>query len=151
MAAQGPPSDRPALSVPSLPPTPSGPEVFNLLTTAARQVLRRRFRVVLLIRDAYDHLTANDGALAAVRDDVRAALRLLVAWAQRSYRQVSGSTLVVLVAALLYFIAPIDLLPDALGALGFVDDVAVIQSAVQTIHAELERFREWEDAGVPTT
>ena len=148
MAEQGPPLNRSALSVPSLPPAPSGREVFNLLATAARQVLRRRFRVVLLIRDAYDRLTANSGALPAVRDDVRAALRLLVAWAQRSYRQVSGGALVVLVAALLYFIAPVDLLPDALGALGFVDDVAVIQSAVQTIRAELERFREWEAASV---
>jgi uncharacterized membrane protein YkvA (DUF1232 family) len=151
MAVQGPTPDRSPLPVPSLPPAPSGPEVLDLLATAARQVLRRRFRVVLLIRDAYDHLTANAGALTAVRDDARTALRLLVAWAQRSYRQVSGGALVVLVAALLYFIAPVDLLPDALGTLGFVDDVAVIQSAVQTVHAELERFREWEAAGVSTT
>ena len=113
---------------------------------AARRVLRRRFRVVLLIRDAYAHLDANADALGAVWNDVKASLRLLVAWTRRSYRQVSGGALVLLVAALLYFVTPVDVIPDTLGVIGFVDDVAVIQTAVDTVRDELDHFREWEDA-----
>jgi uncharacterized membrane protein YkvA (DUF1232 family) len=101
--------------------------------------------VVLLIRDAYAHLNANASALSAVWNDVKASLRLLVAWTRRSYRQVSGSALLLLVAALLYFVTPIDIIPDTLGALGFVDDVAVIQTAVNTVRDELDAFRDWED------
>jgi Uncharacterized conserved protein len=116
----------------------------NTLVEAARQVLRRRFRVVLLIRDAYAHLEANADALAAVWSDLRAALRLLVAWTRRSYREVSTASLVLLVAALLYFITPIDVIPDTLGALGFVDDLAVVRTAVETVRGELDQFRDWE-------
>ena len=116
----------------------------STLIEAARRVLRRRFRVVLLIRDAYAHLEANADALTAVWADLQAALRLLLAWTRRSYRKVSAASLVLLVAALLYFVTPVDVIPDALGVLGFVDDLAVIQTAVETVREELEQFREWE-------
>ncbi len=124
---------------------PTSTELTETLTEATRRVLRRRFRVVLLIRDAYTHMEANAGALTAVWDDLRAALRLLIAWAQHSYRQVSGGSIVLLVAALVYFVTPVDIIPDTLGAIGFVDDVAVIETAIEAVRTELDRFRDWED------
>ncbi|PSQ73637.1 MAG: hypothetical protein BRD26_00500, partial [Bacteroidetes bacterium QH_1_64_81] len=66
----------------------------------------------------------------------------------RSYRQVSGASIVLLVAALVYLVTPVDIIPDTLGALGFVDDVAVIETAVQAVRTELDRFRDWEDTNV---
>ena len=139
-SSEAPPALRAA--VPSL---PAGSELTKTLLEAARRVLRRRFRVVLLIRDAYAHLDANADALSAVWDDVRAALRLLVAWTRRSYREVSGASLLLLVAALIYFVTPVDIIPDTLGAIGFVDDVAVIQTSIDAVRAELDRFRTWEE------
>jgi len=124
---------------------PTRSAMASTLLEAARRVLRRRFRVVLLIRDAYAHLEANTSALTAVWTDLRAALRLLVAWTRRSYRKVSTASLVLLVAALLYFVTPVDVIPDTLGALGFVDDLAVIQTAVETVRDELNQFRDWEE------
>lgn len=129
----------------ALGPLPTGSELTETLLEAARRVLRRRFRVVLLIRDAYAHLEANASALTVVWDDLQAALRLLLAWVQRSYRKVSGASILVLVAALIYFVTPVDVIPDTLGAIGFVDDIAVIETAVETVRTELDRFREWED------
>lgn len=152
MAAHETSSDTPSVLRPTFTTLPTGTELAETLFKAARRVLRRRFRVVLLIRDAYAHLEANAGALSAVWDDVRAALRLLVAWTRRSYRQVSGTSLLLLVAALVYFVTPVDVIPDPLGAIGFVDDVAVIQTAVEAVRAELDRFRAWEETDpLPST
>lgn len=152
MAAHEPSSDTPPALRTAFTTLPTGTELANTLVEAARRVLRRRFRVVLLIRDAYGHLEANAGALSAVWDDVKAALRLLLAWARRSYRQVSGASLLLLVAALIYFVTPVDLIPDTLGAIGFVDDVTVIQTTVEAVRAELDRFRAWEETdALPST
>lgn len=137
------PSESDALQ--RLVPVSMDAEMAHTLREATRRVLRRRFRVVRLIRDAYGHMSSNAGALEAVWDDLKASLRLLVAWARRSYRQVSAGSVVLLVAALVYFVTPVDLIPDTLGALGFVDDVAVINTAVETVRNELDRFRAWED------
>lgn len=53
------------------------------------------------------------------------------------------------VGALLYFVVPLDLIPDALGAMGFVDDVSVISAAVESVRTELQRFRAWEQKALP--
>lgn len=124
---------------------PSSRELTETLKEATRRVLRRRFRVVLLIRDAYAHMEANANALTAVWDDLQAALRLLIAWVQRSYREISRASVILLVAALVYFVTPVDIIPDTLGAIGFVDDIAVIETAVEAVRTELDRFRDWED------
>jgi len=58
---------------------------------------------------------------------------------------VSGASIALLAAALIYFATPIDVVPDTLGAVGFVDDVAVVQTAIEAVRSELDRFREWED------
>lgn len=129
----------------SLVPAPTGSEIAKTLVEATRRVLRRRFRVAILIRNAYEHMESHTEALQAVWTDLKTSLRLLIAWVKRSYTQVSAGSLIVLVAALIYFVTPVDLIPDALATIGFVDDVAAITTAVETARHELDEFRTWED------
>ncbi|PSQ78583.1 MAG: hypothetical protein BRD35_00805 [Bacteroidetes bacterium QH_7_62_13] len=123
---------------------PDASEVVDTLKDAAEQVLRRRFRLVLLLRNAYERMSAQPSVLSAVWTDLQTMLRLLVRWADRSYRRVGWTPLVLMVGAVLYFVVPTDAVPDALGALGFVDDVTVISMVVRRVRTELDRFREWE-------
>lgn len=128
---------------------PEGAEIANVLKRAAAHVLQRRFRVVMLVRNAYDRMTAHSNVLSAVWEDLRTMLRLLVRWADRSYRRVSWTPLVFIVGAVLYFVVPADVIPDALGAIGFVDDVSVITMVVHRVRDELDRFRRWEQNALP--
>jgi len=123
---------------------PDASEIAGVLKRAAAYVLQRRFRVVMLVRNAYDRMTTHSNVLSAVWDDLRTMLRLLVRWADRSYQRVSWTPLVFIVGAVLYFVVPADVIPDALGALGFVDDVSVITMVVHRVRDELDRFRQWE-------
>lgn len=145
-------SSRPQPQVPSefdLGRQPEASEIADVLRRAAAFVLRRRFRVVMLVRNAYDRMTAHSDVLSAVWADLKTMLRLLVRWANRSYRHVSWTPLVFIVGAVLYFVLPTDFIPDALGALGFVDDVSVIAMVVGRVRDELDRFREWERTALP--
>ena len=101
--------------------------------------------MVYLIREAYSRMIAHSDVLSAVWDDLRTMLRLLIRWADQSYRRVSWTPLLLIVGAVLYFVVPVDVVPDTLGALGFVDDVTVISTVVERVRHELERFRTWED------
>jgi len=121
-------------------------EVLDVLQDAASRVLQRRFRVVLLVRNAYERMTTHSNVLSAVWTDLRTMMRLVLQWADRSYQRVSWAPLVLIVGALLYFVVPADIIPDALGPLGFVDDVTVITTVVGRVRNELDRFRAWEEA-----
>ena len=126
------------------PASATGRTTVRIALDAARRVLRRRFRVVLLARDAYTRMSDHDGALTTVKDDLALLLRMMTAWAQRSYQRVPWSVLLLVTGAVVYFVAPIDLIPDALIGIGFVDDVAVVTAVVRTVRDELDRFRVWE-------
>lgn len=99
-----------------------------------------------LVQQAYAKFAHNQPLLAKVSDDLRLLLRLARAWARRDYRLVPWRTIVFVVAALLYFVSPVDLIPDTLAGIGLVDDVAVIGAVVKALQDDLERFQFWERA-----
>jgi uncharacterized membrane protein YkvA (DUF1232 family) len=75
-------------------------------------------------------------------------LRLIRAYYQGDYRNVSESTLVVIIAAIIYVVNPLDLIPDAIPALGFLDDATVLALAVRRTRQTLDDFMTWETATV---
>jgi uncharacterized membrane protein YkvA (DUF1232 family) len=47
------------------------------------------------------------------------------------------------VAALLYIISPIDVIPDSIPIVGGLDDIAVLAYAVHAVSDELKNYRLW--------
>lgn len=74
----------------------------------------------------------------------QAMLRLSRAYSRGVYRDVTDSTLVVVIAAIIYVVNPLDVIPDALPALGYLDDATVIGLAVRRSRQALEDFMIWE-------
>jgi uncharacterized membrane protein YkvA (DUF1232 family) len=70
------------------------------------------------------------------------------AYARGDYRQVSKSTIILIAAALTYFVSPIDAIFDSLPLGGFLDDAAVLAWVVSEVRAEIEAFRLWEAMSV---
>jgi uncharacterized membrane protein YkvA (DUF1232 family) len=73
-----------------------------------------------------------------------------MAWWRGEYRGISSQALLSVVAALLYFLSPIDAIPDALLGVGFIDDIAVLGWLLRTWSTELDEFRAWLAARTPT-
>jgi uncharacterized membrane protein YkvA (DUF1232 family) len=84
------------------------------------------------------------GKLRQARSDVQVLVRLTRAYARGDYRQVSKGTIVLVVAALAYFVSPIDAIFDHLPLGGLLDDAAVLAWVVSEVRAEIEAFRAWE-------
>ena len=75
-------------------------------------------------------------------------LRLIRAYYQGDYHNVAESTLVVIIAAIIYVVNPLDLIPDAIPALGFLDDATVLALAVRRTRQTLDDFMTWKTATV---
>jgi uncharacterized membrane protein YkvA (DUF1232 family) len=52
--------------------------------------------------------------------------------------------MVMIVAALAYFVMPIDLLPDLMPITGLTDDVAVLVAVYNAVSVEVDKFLSWE-------
>ena len=73
-------------------------------------------------------------------------LRLIRAYYRGEYRLVSETTLVVIIAAIIYVISPLDVIPDAIPAIGFLDDATILTLALQRTKQDLDDFMIWETA-----
>ncbi|MCH7412009.1 DUF1232 domain-containing protein [Belliella sp. R4-6] len=58
--------------------------------------------------------------------------------------KLSTKTLGLLVLGLLYFVMPIDIIPDFLPFIGFADDVSVVIAIFNLLKNEIEDFEAWE-------
>jgi len=76
--------------------------------------------------------------------DLQLLVRLLNASLSGAYTGLSVHKLVTIVAAILYLISPLDVIPDFIPVVGYVDDAAVIAWVLKNIAEELKDFRSWE-------
>jgi uncharacterized membrane protein YkvA (DUF1232 family) len=87
---------------------------------------------------------SGSGHFAAVMDDFRTLVRLVVAYARGNYRDIPPDSLALVVAGLLYVVSPLDLVPDAIPGIGFLDDAVVVGWVITSVRYELDAFRAWE-------
>jgi len=87
--------------------------------------------------------------LGQLREDVKLLQSLCLAWWRGEYRAISPGALVTIVAGLLYFVSPIDAIPDWLLGVGFLDDIAVLGWVLKTVADALARFKAWRDSQAP--
>lgn len=85
----------------------------------------------------------NRGPLAEVWSYLTALFRLLRDYIRADYRDIPWGSIVLVIGAIIYFVSPIDLIPDILPG-GFIDDAAVIAFVVAQIKVDLDNFLAWE-------
>ena len=88
--------------------------------------------------------TKKQGPLKEVLDSLMALFRLVRAYAKREYVEVPWQSLLLIVATILYFLIPTDLIPDWIIGLGFIDDAALIGWTMNTVKTDIDGFRDWE-------
>lgn len=94
----------------------------------------------------FDALAAGSERLRRVADDLSTLFALLRAYARGEYRRLSTQSLLSVAAAVLYFVTPLDAIPDFLLGVGLIDDVAIIGFVLKQFETELEAFRAWQTA-----
>lgn len=97
-----------------------------------------------LLASAGALLGRHPAALRRVGSDAAALLRLAREALAGHYRKLPKRSLVAAVAALLYLVDPLDLIPDVLPAVGLLDDAMVFAWVVRQIRRDLDAFVAWE-------
>ncbi len=84
------------------------------------------------------------GIFDLIRNKVVLIGKLLKAYASGEYRDISTKNLVILAASLVYFISPLDFIPDLLPVLGYADDIALLTYVLKSAAEEIEKFEIWD-------
>lgn len=112
----------------------------------ARQLAQRPDVATRLADRARRRATRYRSRLSGAFDDLQTLVRLVKAWATGRYRVVPTNTLIAALGALVYFMLPLDAIPDFIFMIGFLDDALIIGHVVKRFSGDLADFRAWEEA-----
>lgn len=115
---------------------------FDKYKTKAQNVLKDSEKLEDLIRTAEDKLktlpTVGEGL-----SYIPLFLDMLRSYAAGEYKEIPTGTLIAICAMLLYYISPIDLIPDIIPVLGLADDAGVIIAGLTLIKSDLDIYKNW--------
>ncbi|OON70652.1 hypothetical protein B0919_01140 [Hymenobacter sp. CRA2] len=123
--------------------------LFKGFLRKAEGYLRQPLRIKQLLNDAYQKASAKKdvGHIAhEAWESLQTLFRLVKFAASGEYTGIPTPTVLAAVAVLIYFLSPIDLVPDFIPVVGLLDDVALMAWFTSTLKTEMDKFEEWEQA-----
>ncbi len=120
---------------------------FKLFKKMANRMLSRPLAVLTVLKSAQEKIRSYDSIShfsSEAFQGLSTVIRLVRASMNGSYTSLSKVNLGLCVAAILYFINPIDVIPDFL-SIGLLDDLAILTWVIHTIQSEYDSFLAWED------
>jgi len=118
---------------------------FKSFTKKAEELLKNKEHTLSNIQDAFKNATANKGALTAVWDKLHLLLSFAKDYSQGNYTTVPMGSVIAIFASILYFVSPLDFIPDFIFGLGFVDDVYILTLVYKQVAKDLEKYRLWKE------
>ncbi len=113
----------------------------------AKKIINDDKKLKELIDDVLKKLkevSSDKKTSAKLNDSLRLFIRIINAYTSKEYTYVPWKTICLIVAGLIYFIYPVDLIPDFIPVSGLIDDVALIAWIYESIQDDIENFLEWE-------
>ena len=78
--------------------------------------------------------------------DIAVLCSMIRAYAKKQYTDVSIATILLSIAALIYVVNPMDVVPDFMIGIGQLDDAAAIVLVLQMIQMDLNKYKKWQEA-----
>ncbi len=96
------------------------------------------------LKRAFDKALKNEGAISEVFHDLKLLLSLVKDYISGAYKGIPFGSIVAALGGILYFLSPIDFIPDFLLGIGLIDDVFVISLVLKQIHSDLQKYEKWK-------
>ncbi len=88
--------------------------------------------------------------VSGITGKISPLVRMVRCTASREYLDTPWQSIVLITAALIYFVSPFDAIADFLPVIGFIDDAAVISAVLAAISKDVEKFMAWESTKPPS-
>ena len=98
-----------------------------------------------LLDEADKKSTKNRRALDDVWEPLQLLFSMFRSYAKKEYTEIPTRSILAIIATILYFVTPLDVIPDIILGLGFADDAAVIAFTVKQVQNDLEKYKLWRE------
>lgn len=120
---------------------------YKLFVRSAYRLLQKPLTVFRILKKSMDHFQQYESIrefAKGTKEHFDLIIRMIRAYAKGEYNGISKTNVALSLAAILYFLSPIDLIPDFLAA-GLLDDLALLTWLYNNLQGEIEDFLTWEE------
>jgi uncharacterized membrane protein YkvA (DUF1232 family) len=86
----------------------------------------------------------KEGSFEEIWDNIQLLFQLAKDWSTAQYTQIPIGSMIAIIMGLLYFVSPIDFVPDFLPG-GLIDDAFVLSLIIRQIKTDLYKYKEWKE------
>ncbi len=77
--------------------------------------------------------------------DIPIMISLVKSYVRKEYTDLPIGTIIAVISALIYFLSPIDLVPDNIPVIGLIDDAAVVAACWKLTESDIKEYIEWRE------
>ncbi len=122
---------------------------FSKSKTKASVLINDKEKTKEKIDEAFKKANANKADLQSVWIQFELLLSLIKDYFNGAYREIPKKSVIAIVAGMLYFLSPVDLIPDFMLGFGLIDDVFIIGLVIKQVTKDLAKYKEWKAKGAP--
>lgn len=119
---------------------------FNSLKGLAEALIGNAGQLTELVEQLQHVMQNATKALEDCAADLQTMGSMVTDYANGRYKEIPKETIVAVVAAIVYVVSPIDLIPDAIPVVGYADDAALVSFVLSHVHKDIESYRNWKNA-----
>lgn len=110
----------------------------------ASETLNDKEKIKKLIEDLEKKL--GNTKLKDMIEAIPLLISCLKSYIKKEYTEIPLGSMIAIVSALIYWVTPVDLIPDIIPGIGQIDDAAVVLACLAMVSSDLEDYKKWLDA-----
>jgi uncharacterized membrane protein YkvA (DUF1232 family) len=87
-------------------------------------------------------------ALGDCWDDIKLMVSMVTDYSLGNYEDVEWRNIAAITGAIIYFVSPIDVIPDFIPEIGFLDDALVIKLALDFSRNDFDAYKKWKQTSL---
>lgn len=120
---------------------------FDKAQEKAKSALKDESRIRSILRSVGNKLKSGNLEVSKLGEKVRLLVRMVKAYVSGHYRVVPWKSIIIIVAVLIYFLMPLDLIADFIPVTGYIDDFTLVLWAYNHLKDDINTFEWWEQNG----
>lgn len=113
--------------------------------TKASEIIKDKKKAKKLLEEAMQKAKENrSGPVDEMWSTLQLVFSLVRDWIKGDYKNIPKGSLIIIIIGLIYFITPLDMIPDLIPG-GFVDDVVILGFLLKQIGSDIDNYKIWKD------
>lgn len=119
-------------------------KVFSTLRQTSEIIFGDKNRFFKLLKDAKNK-SLDVGEFSGIENELKLLFQLSKDYMTGKYRRISKRNIIMIISAFVYLVNPMDIVPDFILGIGFLDDLSVLSYLITKIKKEINAYKIWKE------